>query len=240
MKLEFLGTRAYIDARTRRHARHSALRVAYHGRSVAIDCGEDWLGLVDDWDVGAIVITHAHPDHAWGLKQGAPCPVYATPEAWATMDGYNLAERRMLLPGQPTEIEGLIFEAFPVDHSTRAPAVGYRVTAGSVAIFYVPDVVWIRDRAAALAGVKLYIGDGATIRRSMVRKIDGALIGHTPVRTQLTWCQREGVRRAIITHCGSEIVEGDERTLGAEIRHLAKKRGVEAQIAYDGLKLVLR
>jgi phosphoribosyl 1,2-cyclic phosphodiesterase len=240
MKLEFLGTRGYIDARNRRHSRHTALRVAYHGRSVAIDCGEDWLGLVDDWDVGAIVVTHAHPDHAWGLKEGAPCPVYATAEAWETMDGYDLAEREVLALRQPTEIEGLSFEAFPVEHSSRAPAVGYRITAGSVAIFYVPDVVWIRDRAAALSGVRLYIGDGATIRHSMVRKIGGVLIGHTPVRTQLTWCQKEGVRRAIITHCGGEIVEGDERSLGTEIQEMAEERGVEASIAYDGLEIVLR
>jgi phosphoribosyl 1,2-cyclic phosphodiesterase len=240
LKLEFLGTRGYIDARTRRHARHTTLKVSYYGRAVAIDCGEDWLGLVDDWDVGAIVVTHAHPDHAWGLKEGAPCPVYATAEAWETMDGYDLAEREVLVPRQPTEIEGLTFEAFPVDHSTRAPAVGYRITAGAVTVFYVPDVVWIRDREAALSGAQVYVGDGATMRRSMVRKIEGALIGHTPVRTQLTWCKKEGVPRAIITHCGGEIVEGDERTLGAEIRQLAEERGIEARIAYDGLEVVLR
>jgi phosphoribosyl 1,2-cyclic phosphodiesterase len=240
MKLEFLGTRGYIEARTERHARHSTLKVAYYGRAVAIDCGEDWLGLVGDWDVGAIVVTHAHPDHAWGLQQGAPCPVYATAEAWETMADYDLRDRQVLTPRQPIEIEGLTFEAFPVEHSTRAPAVGYRITAGDVAIFYVPDVVWIRDREAALSGTRLYIGDGATIQQSFVRKSEGCLIGHTPLRTQLTWCQKEGVPRAIFTHCGPEIVEGDERTLVAEIRRLAEKRGVEADIAYDGLELVLR
>jgi cold shock CspA family protein len=35
-------------------------------------------------------------------------------------------------------------------------------------------------------------------------------------------------------------VEGDERTLGAKIRDLAQERGVEAQIAHDGMELVLR
>jgi hypothetical protein len=73
-----------------------------------------------------------------------------------------------------------------------------------------------------------------------VRKPGEALIGHTPVRTQLTWCRKEGVDRAVITHCGSEIVEGDERTLGAEIRKMARERGVDVEIAHDGMQMILR
>lgn len=208
MKLRFLGTRGNIDARTRRHRMHSALMVSYYGKDVMIDCGEDWLGEVDALNPRAIVVTHAHPDHAWGLKQGAPAPVYAPQEAWAGMEGFEIEERHVIEHRQPVEIAGMTFEAFPVDHSTRAPAVGYRITAGEVTLFYVPDVVWIHDRAAALSGAKLYVGDGATITRSMVRKIDDNLIGHTPIHTQLTWCQKEGVPRAIFTHCWPKKPEG--------------------------------
>lgn len=240
MKLEFLGTRGNIEARTRRHGMHSATMVSYYGREVLMDCGEDWLGKVEDLNPRAIVVTHAHPDHAWGLKEGAPCPVYATQEAWEDMEGFGIQDRRIIAHRGPTDIAGITFEAFAVDHSTRAPAVGYRITAGQVTIFYVPDVVWIRDREAALSGAKLYVGDGATITRSLVRKIDEALIGHTPIRTQLTWCQKLGVPRAIFTHLGSEIVEGDERTLGAKIWDLAEERGVEVEIAHDGMEVVLR
>jgi phosphoribosyl 1,2-cyclic phosphodiesterase len=240
MKLEFLGTRGYIEPQTPRHFRHTTTKVSYLGRAVAIDCGEDWLGHLDTWEVEAILVTHAHPDHAWGLKEGAPCPVYATEESWEVMDSYDVQVRRVLAPRNPTEIEAILFEAFPLEHSTRAPAVGYRITAGAVSIFYVPDVVWIRDREDALSGIKLYVGDGATITHSMVRKIEGALIGHTPVRTQLTWCQKEGVPWAVFTHCGAEIVDEDEQAVNAQIQNLAEKRGVRAQIAYDGLELVLR
>jgi hypothetical protein len=55
----------------------------------------------------------------------------------------------------------------------------------------------------------------------------------------LTWCHKEGVPRAIITHCGSEIVTGDERKISAALRAIAAERGVEARIAYDGMKLKL-
>ena len=240
MKLEFVGTRGSIEARTRRHRMHSSLVVSYYRKRVMIDCGEDWLGHIEWVSPRAIVVTHAHPDHAWGLKGGAPCPVYATQEAWEDMSSLGIEEPRTMPAREPVEIQGITFEAFPVLHSTRAPAVGYRISAGRVSIFYVPDVAWIEDRNGALSGAKVYIGDGATITRPMVRKPGDVIIGHVPIRTQLTWCEKEGVPRAIFTHCGSKIVEGDERTLRAELQELAEERGVEAEIAFDGMEEVLR
>lgn len=242
MKLTFLGTRGEIEARTPRHRMHTSLEVGYRGRRVMIDAGEDWRGRLGEVRPHAIVVTHAHPDHAWGLKDGAPCGVWAPRVAWEAMKGYALAEdqRHELAPRVPTGIEGMTFEAFPVEHSIRAPAVGYRITAGRVSVFYGPDLVYIEDRAEALGGCRLYIGDGATMTQSFVRRRGKRLIGHAPVRTQLTWCRKEGVPRAIISHCGKEIVEGDERALAAELRAMAKERGIEAELAYDGLEVVLR
>lgn len=205
-----------------------------------IDAGDDWSGRLDDIAPDAIVLTHAHPDHAFGLKFGAPCPVYATEVTWRDIASYPVEERRTVEPRNPFSIGEMVFEAFPVAHSTKAPAVGYRVTAGNVVIFYAPDVVFIEDRDEALGGARLYVGDGATISRSMVRKPGDELIGHAPVRTQLTWCEKEGVPEMIVTHCGQEIVEGDERTLGADIRTMAAERGVDVQIAHDGMEIVVR
>ena len=127
-----------------------------------------------------------------------------------------------------------------MEHSTRAPAGGYRVVAGRAALFYVPDVVSIHGPKQALRDVGLYVGDGSTIERSLVHRVDGHLVGHTPIRTQLGWCAEHGVPRAVFTHCGREIVVGDERTLGPKVRRLGKERGVEAVIAHDGMDVVLR
>lgn len=44
MKLVFLGTRAEIEPRSRRHRRHASLLVEYRRRRVMIDCGKDWTG----------------------------------------------------------------------------------------------------------------------------------------------------------------------------------------------------
>jgi phosphoribosyl 1,2-cyclic phosphodiesterase len=239
MNLTFLGTRGEIEARTHQHRMHTSLLVSHRAANVMIDCGLDWLGKLKRVDPSAIVLTHAHPDHAWGLKRGAPCPVYALEKTWQRLGHYPLKDRHVISERTPTKICGITFEAFPVEHSILSPAVGYRVSAGRARIFYAPDLIFIHDRATALEGVQLYIGDGATVTRSFIRKRGKALIGHSSIRTQLIWCQKEGVPRAIITHCGSEIVTGGERKILATVSTMAAERGVEVQIAYDGMKVTL-
>jgi phosphoribosyl 1,2-cyclic phosphodiesterase len=239
VKLKFLGTRGEIEKRTRRHRLHTSLLVSYRGADVMIDCGLDWLGKLKRVDPSAIVLTHAHPDHAWGLKRGAPCPVYAPEKTWPELQHYPIKDRHVIKERTPAKICGITFEAFPVEHSILAPAVGYRVSAGRARIFYAPDLIFIHDRAAALQAVQIYIGDGATVTRSFIRKRGKALIGHSPVRTQLTWCEKEGVPEAIITHCGSEIVTGDERQISAKLRAIAAERHVGVRIAYDGMKVTV-
>jgi phosphoribosyl 1,2-cyclic phosphodiesterase len=240
MKLTFLGTRGEIDARTRRHRMHSSLVVSYLDVSVMIDCGLDWLGKFERLHPNAIVLTHAHPDHAWGLRDGASCPVYASQKTWRALKNCHIEDRRLIKERKQTKICGITFEAFPVEHSILAPAVGYRINAGRACVFYGPDLLFIHARTAALKDVQLYIGDGATFTRSFVRKRGDVLIGHATVRSQLGWCAKEGVARAIITHCGSEIVTGDERGLAAKLRGMGIERGLEARIAHDGMELVLR
>ncbi len=242
MKLTFLGTRGYIEARTRRHYRHASLLVSYRGGRLLVDWGQDWLGR---WRrvprPHGVLVTHAHPDHAFGLENGAPCPVWATGPSWDVMTDFAIEDRREIGVHHPITIAGITCEAFTVEHSTRAPAVGYRLEAGRARIFYVPDLVYIHERAEALRGVDLYIGDGATIDRDFVRRRGQALIGHAPVRTQLTWCGKEDVPRAIFSHCGSQIVSGDERRIGARLRRMAAERGdVVVEIAHDGMEVVLR
>ena len=204
-----------------------------------VDCGADWLGRLRGLAPDAIVLTHAHPDHADGLRRGAPCAVYATAETWDLIAGYPIEHRATLAPRVPEEIEGLTFEPCPVQHSLRCPAVGYRIGVGEGVAFYVPDVAAIAAHAEVLAGTALFIGDGAAITRPILRKEEGVLLGHAPIRTQLGWCRDVGVTRAVFTHCGSEIVGGDERRLGAKVRALARQCGVAARIAYDGLEIEL-
>ncbi len=237
VELTFLGTRGGIKIRSRWHQRHSALLIEHKAARIMIDCGTDWLGRLDGIAPTAIVLTHAHPDHAGGLAQGAPCPVYATRQTLRLVRRFPICDRRSMPLKKSLAIGGLRFTAYPVQHSISAPAVGYRVSANAEAFFYLPDVARLPNPAEALCGVGVYIGDGATLRHSMVRVKDGRLIGHAPITIQLDWCAKANVRRAIFTHCGSPIVRGDARALSATIRKLGRERGIYARLACDGDRL---
>lgn len=242
MKIIFLGTRGYIDVRTKKHYRHAATLICYKGKRIMLDCGLDWVGKLDQIKPHAIVLTHAHPDHAWGLKKGAPCPVYASRESWRVKELKKFPiDQKIIVPIQEKiDIAGITFEAFFEKHSLLCPAVGYRITAGKTTIYYSGDLISIHQRHTALKNVMLYIGDGATITRPMVRRKDDKIFGHTTIRAQLGWCQKEGVKRAIITHCGTQIVADKSGKAETKIKQLAKERNVQVTIAYDGMKVILR
>lgn len=241
MKLVFLGTRAKIEAASPAHRFHSTLEVTYYRRRVLVDCGADWKGRWEALRPEALILTHGHDDHAAGVGEDPPCPVWATAETWSLLDDrVARGKRRTVRPREGIEIAGIGFEAFPVEHSLRAPAVGYRISAGRVTVFYVPDVVFIPARREALAGCRLYVGDGSTLERSLlVRRRGDRLTGHVPFRTQLTWCAEEGVPRALATHCGAEVLR-DEVAARQTVEALGRELGVDADLAEDGTKIVLR
>jgi phosphoribosyl 1,2-cyclic phosphodiesterase len=233
----FFRTRGEIDIRSRRHHRHSSLLVQYGQARIMIDCGRDWLDRLSAIAPTAIALTHAHADHVAGLAKGASCPVYATKQTFNLLRRYPIRDRHIITPRKPLTIERLRFEAFPVRHSIRAPAVGYRVSAGDYCFFYLPDVADLPNVSRALGGADIYIGDGATVKRSMVRKKNGSLIGHASIESQLCWCKQAKVRNAIFTHCGSLIVRSNARQVAAIVQKLGIENGVDARIAYDGLRL---
>jgi glyoxylase-like metal-dependent hydrolase (beta-lactamase superfamily II) len=239
VEVTFLGTRGEIDATSHGHRRHSALLIAQNSARIMIDCGADWLRRLSAIAPTAIVLTHAHRDHAGGLAEGARCPVYATRQTLRLIRHFPIADPREIPLRRAVMIGGVKFEAYPVQHSVRAPSVGYRVLAGDVSFFYLPDVAKLPHPAATLHDVYVYIGDGATLKRPIIRRQRKILVGHAPITTQLEWCDRAHVQHAIFTHCGSQIVRGDGRSLGATLRSLGRKHGIDARFARDNDRLLL-
>ena len=240
VKLTFLGTRGEIEPKTRRHRMHTSLLIVHRGKKIMLDCGESWLGKLKKVQPDYIVLTHAHPDHAFGLKQGAPCPVWATKETWNYIQKFPITQKRLIKPRTLTRIGGITFEAFPVWHSVRCPAVGYRITCQKIKFFYVPDVAYIPAIDEAFKQIQFYVGDGATLWRPMIRKNKktGEIFGHATIRQQLTWCKKQKVPKMIITHCGSDIVKNEKKLL-KRIEAFAQEKQIEVEIAYDGMQITL-
>jgi hypothetical protein len=145
----------------------------------------------------------------------------------------------MVVPRRELHIAGVAFTAFSVEHSLRAPAVGYRITAGKTAIFYAPDLVFIRGRRNVLDGVAAYIGDGSTVSCNLVRKRGRRLIGRAPVETQIAWCQASGVPQVLITHCGTQIVTAATRALEEQLSTWSRQYKLCVEVVEDGLELTL-
>ncbi len=238
MQAIFLGTRGYIEESSRLHRMHSALMLISGGRRLLLDAGETWRGklrsLAPDW----IAITHAHPDHSFALAEGTQVPVYVSQESHDLLARYPVGRFRIFDAGELLRLGPFRVRPYDVIHSIRAPAVGFRVSANGTTLVYNPDVISIVDEDRVLRNVDVYVGDGASLTRPLVRRRDGSLFGHTTVRAQLNWCKRHGIRRAFIVHCGKQLVEMDPEELSRRVDELAAP--VHAIVAYDGLRVKLR
>ncbi len=239
MIITFLGTRGYVDITSRRHKHHTSTMIMHHNKRIMIDCGQDWLKKIFRIKPDAIILTHSHPDHAAGLAYGAPCPVYATRQTWHAIKDYLIDPelRHTIKRTQSFKLFGVIITPISVVHSLLAPAIAYRIEAQNHIVFYSGDIAYMPKRAKQLKHVTLYIGDGSTLSTPLIRKKDDRIYGHTTIKTQLAWCRKSGVERAIFTHLGTPLIQADGRKLSATIKKIGKQRGVNVRVAYDGLTI---
>jgi len=176
---------------------------------------------------------------AVNAAKGAPCPVYASKETLDLLRGFPIQDRREMPIKKSVMIDGVKFKAYPVQHSVRAPAVGYRVSANGVSFFYVPDVAGLPDAPNALRG-----GQRLHRRRSDYDTLNGAQEERRVDRprshygaTQLV--QNGGYSPRYFHPCGSPIVRGNARVLDAAIKQLGREQGIDASLACDGNRFSL-
>ena len=240
MRLHFLGTKGYVDESSREHSGHSAFVLEAQGFRLLCDFGENRKGMLEKVRADAIFVSHAHPDHAWGLWEGTEAPVHASEVTHGLLRELPLLDRRVLAPRAPAAIGPFRLTPLPAIHSIRCPSVGARIALDGFTLVYSSDIVAFEDPEAALSGADFYIGDGSTLTGSLVRRHgSGTLIGHTTVRAQLGWLSRHGIIRAAFSHFGSGPIEMGEEALRKALEDLAiaNPPGCAVTAAYDGLEM---
>lgn len=242
MNLTFFGTKGYVEEQSPTHSGHSAFVIENRGFRLLCDFGENRKGMLAKIKPDAIFISHAHPDHSWGLEEGTDAPVHASPISHEILRNQPTPNRVVLSPGVAMKAGPFRLTSFPVAHSVRCPCTAVRIEAGRKIIFYSGDVISIDSLETALAGVTLYIGDGSTLSGNLVRRHkSGALIGHTTVRAQLGWLMKAGVPRAIFSHFGKEPIEIGDEQLRNDLAALAAGKAPDCRVeaAADGAEFSL-
>jgi ribonuclease BN (tRNA processing enzyme) len=240
MRLHFYGTKGYVEESSKAHAGHSAFTIEDDGFRLLCDFGENRRGLLEKIRPDAIFVSHAHPDHSWGLEEGTTAPVYASEVTHALTAKFPVENRVVLEPGKRVRVGPIRLTAFPVVHSVRCPCIAARLEVSGRVVVYSGDIVSFEHPEEPLDGAEIYIGDGSTLRGSLVRRhASGALIGHTTVRAQLGWLAKFGVPRAIFSHFGKGPIEMGESALREALEDLTSERapGCMLTAARDGLTL---
>ncbi|MGH9316858.1 MAG: MBL fold metallo-hydrolase, partial [Thermoanaerobaculia bacterium] len=221
---------------------HSAFTIEADGFRLLCDFGQNRKGFLSKIRPDAIFLSHAHPDHASGLEEGTPVPVYASGITHEITKGLPIDRRIVLEPGRAVSVGSFRLTAHPVVHSVRCPCVAARIETAEATLVYSGDIVAFERPEEALRGVDLYVGDGSTLTGSLVRRhASGALIGHTTVRAQLGWLEKHRVSRAVFSHFGKGPIEMGDRALKRALAELAGKKapGCAVSAARDGLELLI-
>ena len=240
MRLHFYGTKGYVEERSRAHSGHSAFTVEADGFRLLCDFGQNRKGLLRTIRPDAIFVSHAHPDHARGLEEGTDIPVHASAITHEITTDLPIGKRVPLAPEAAVVIGPFRLTAFPVVHSVRCPCMAARIESPGLVLVYSGDIIAFQRPEAALSGADLYIGDGSTLKGSLVRRHPtGALMGHTTVRAQLGWLGRYGIGRAIFSHFGKGPIEMGEPALKKALAEMAEEKapGCRVGAARDGLDL---
>ena len=262
MKITFLGTKGEIEESKWNHSKHASILVEKGNKRYVFDWGESFTRRdFERVKPHVLFLTHAHKDHAGGLaklkeehlkdltivctkacKQGCEQveDSYSLDETYKVPSVYKWVRYERILK-KPVTVEGLTVIPFPVWHSVKALTNCYIIKLGKFKIAYCPDVLYINPpERGLLKDVDLYIGDGSSLDKDLVRKPpkgykpEHIRIGHASIKTQLKWLQDAGVKYAIFTHLGEWAMNLPERELRSKVLELGKKYEVKAWVAQDG------
>jgi phosphoribosyl 1,2-cyclic phosphate phosphodiesterase len=255
MKLTFLGTGTSVgvpmigcacatctsdDPRDRRL--RTGLMVEHDGRRLLVDISTDFRqqalrARIDRVD--ALLITHCHADHVFGLDdirpinfRHGPVDTYASESTWRQLRQVfaYIFERKHVGGGLPQlnahviedefEVCGLSVTPFPVIHG-KGEVTGYRFSDGRRAFAFVTDCNEIPAASLErLRGLDLLILDALRFKPHPT---------HLHLEQSLAYIAEVKPRRALLTHMSHDIKHADAA------RHLP----ASVELAYDELEAEL-
>jgi len=211
-----------------------------------LDCGSSSLIAmkhfgVDPADIRAILVTHLHGDHFGGIpfflldaqfsRRVQPLAVAGPPGVEARIKdamevlfpGSSQTERRFettfveLEPGKTTDLGGVSFEPFEVDHASGAPPYALRVACDEKVIAYSGDTEWTESLIEASRDADLFVCEAYFFDKRVKYHLDYSTLAQH--RTEL------GCRRLVLTHMSADMLE-----------HLSD---IDAVCAEDGMELTV-
>lgn len=137
-------------------------------------------------------IVKGFPVHnCFGLRgERVEIPVFMTKETSKRLpkDRFPFLDRRIVKDS--FKFGSIQAQEVPVKHSTVAPTSGLIIHTDEGRVGYFPDVLNIPDKSV-LRGLSIYIGDGSSLTRNIVRATNGK-VGHASCARQMAWCQGVG------------------------------------------------
>ena len=214
--------------------------IEHGGRRLIVDISADFRqqALRERIDrIDALLITHCHADHVFGLDdirplnfRHGPIPVYASENTWRELRKvfYYIFEAKHIGGGLPQiiphiikdsfEVCGMNLTSFSVIHG-RTEVSGYRFSDGRSEVAFVTDCNLIpRESLEKLRGLDLLIIDALRHQPHPT---------HLHLDQSLAYIAELEPRRALLTHIGHDIKDAETNSFLPP----------NVELAYDGLKL---